>query len=606
MAKSGIVNFGSSLSTIQMWMEWRMSPIIGKNRSVFNYWVYAKYIPELNSGSASMMRYQADFKFKVFNGTVPTLDDEKFFDTYNYITINANETKQLFVAGFEIIHNDWLTAPYATFEGSAWCSTSKPIGEFYINTTIHMHPLLTVPDITIAPNFNDEQHPTITFNNPSGDNFRRLEACISLTGENDDIPFQEVDVYSTSHTFYLSESDFQILRDAVPEGSNSRSVIFILRAWYGTEYWDDRETRTFSITNGAPAISATYYDIDAECVALTHNNGTFIKGFSDLEFQVDGIPKKGATIVSYKTTNGSNSSTLQRDVFTNVSSNIITFSATDNHKQTGVLELPFDMIEYFPVSCSFSAENIKLDEDGDGTTATAEIEISGRFFNDCFGSEGETNFLKLEILHDGLEDWFELPDILWGDNIEGNEYKASFSVHGLNYKDSITFQCRASDKLTTATTNEKTLRLLPVFDWGENDFNFNVPVSFQGESMADFIIETGTASMGSNGTWYWSKWKSGKAECYGIRNYGNMAVSTAWGSMYCSADFQQSLPFGLFATAPTTNITISGSESGAGWICTQGNSSASEYSTETFNVCRPTSYTMQQVYISFQCIGRWK
>ena len=32
---------------------------------------------------------------------------------------------------------------------------------------------------------------------------------------------------------------------------------------------------------------------------------------------------------------------------------------------------------------------------------------------------------------------------------------------------------------------EKALKTLPVFDWGENDFNFNVPVNIDAEEKRD-------------------------------------------------------------------------------------------------------------------------
>ena len=38
-----------------------------------------------------------------------------------------------------------------------------------------------------------------------------------------------------------------------------------------------------------------------------------------------------------------------------------------------------------------------------------------------------------------------------------------------------------SDSLESATSDERTVRTIPIFDWGENDFNFNVPVTAQSD-----------------------------------------------------------------------------------------------------------------------------
>ena len=153
------------------------------------------------------------------------------------------------------------------------------------------------------------------------------------------------------------------------------------------------------------------------------------------------------------------------------------------------------------------------------------------------------------------------------------------------------------------------MRTTPVFDWGKDDFNFNVPVSIEGEPIADWIIETGTETMGSNGTWYWEKWNSGKACCYGVRNYGNMAVNVAWNSVYYSADaFNQSYPSGLFKQIPESKqIQVHYmSQPGGSWIMDSSAYAPSASSTGGFRIVCPSSVTMQQVRISFDIKGRWK
>ena len=133
----------------------------------------------------------------------------------------------------------------------------------------------------------------------------------------------------------------------------------------------------------------------------------------------------------------------------------------------------------------------------------------------------------------------------------------------------------------------------------------NGPLWVEGYNLNDFVHTSGTASMGSNGTWYWRKWNSGMAECWGVRNYGNMAVSTAWGSLYESSVFNQALPSGLFNAAPSVvNINIVSSQ-GAAWIV-QGYGSNSATQTGNFSVVRPVSGNLSQVYIGFHAIGRWK
>ena len=137
------------------------------------------------------------------------------------------------------------------------------------------------------------------------------------------------------------------------------------------------------------------------------------------------------------------------------------------------------------------------------------------------------------------------------------------------------------------------------------NFNFT-SFTINGDTIADYIIETGSESMGSNGTWYWSKWKSGKSECYGCRDYGRMAISTAWGNLYRSDIFAQNLPNNVFIRTPDIiNINLVSSSFG-GWICKHENASPSAITTGSFIVVRPTSGTTTMTYIGFHIIGAWK
>ena len=70
----------------------------------------------------------------------------------------------------------------------------------------------------------------------------------------------------------------------------------------------------------------------------------------------------------------------------------------------------------------------------------------------------------------------------WDDltpTLSSGSYTANGEITGLDYRLAYTIQVRAIDKLNTATADEQSVRAFPVYDWGENDFNFNVDCGLQ-------------------------------------------------------------------------------------------------------------------------------
>lgn len=137
--------------------------------------------------------------------------------------------------------------------------------------------------------------------------------------------------------------------------------------------------------------------------------------------------------------------------------------------------------------------------------------------------------------------------------------------------------------------------------------NYTGDISLDLDSiLGDYVIETGEEAMGTNGTWYWRKWASGKSEAWGCRNFGNTAVTTAWGNLYRSAVFTQDLPSKVFVRTPDSiNINIVHGNFG-GWICKHEQTAPSATTTGSFIWVRPASATVTPTNLGFYIIGEWK
>ena len=452
-------------------------------------------------------------------------------------------------------------------------------------------------EILTAPNFNDEENPTITYSNPLGNSMGTLEACIAnSTGGTVYVQYKSLTKTNSSYTFNLTDAERAVLRRAATKETLDIRFFIRCKITNNEEYTYSSLPRVLTIINAKPTLVPTAKVKDT---VLTGSTNKAIKGISDIDFAFNATAQKEATIVSYSVECGSKKGSAASGTLYDIESNTVKFTIEDSRGNVLTKNITLTLVDYVGLTCNQTATIELVGETG----AKINLTVSGNYFNSSLGATANTLQLQYRIKADGgsYGNWINITSISYS----GNTYKGTYTITGLSYDKSFVVQCRATDKITTINSVEYPINLTPIFDWGKSDFKFNVPVYIQGDEVNDFVIATGTEAMGSNGTWYWRKWKSGRAECYGKRNYGNMGVSTAWGSWFESATFSQTLPSGLFAAAPDVveaNIVSAG---GAGFI-TFFNAGLSATNTGSFTVCRPTSMTLSQVYIGFNVIGRWK
>ena len=576
------------------------------------------------------------------NSAYNTATYDGWIDFFNEWT----ETVSEFVINKGITINPYDKSWHTLTSGSFTVSHSKSSGKappiyvdglfdgtnttgFYVarGTIIQLTAIPVSVGISSAPNFTDAEgdNPTITYSVKSPSATTALAACISFDGTKDDIPYRDIDKNSSSYTFELTEEEREILRLGTLNGKNTRTVYFYIRSTVNGNTSTNKLGKTLTIVDAEPTMTEpAVIDMNDDTFALTKDRNTFIKGYSMAACQTHARPQKNADIVSYKFVNGSKVEERDEDLcaIPEVESDTFELSATDNRGLTTTKTLTRTLIEYTKPTCIQETE-IEIDPDvPSADRARIAITISGEFFNSTFGdAEGAVkNTPNVQIRHKIGEgeysEWTSVSSIIWETYTDGNTYRTSGNLSDLPYDKIITVQSRVVDSLESATTAEYPLKLDPVFHWSEDDFVFNVPVKFNagftsGDSTGDYVIETGTYKMGTNGTWYWRKWSSGRADCYGVRNFGNMGVSTAWGSLYRSAIFTQDLPkyedgSNIFKSAPEV-ITIDFSHGGmSAWVVKHEQTAPGADTTGSFMVVRAASATLSQVYLDFNIIGRWK
>lgn len=344
--------------------------------------------------------------------------------------------------------------------------------------------LPTIPrqaTLLTAPNFSDKDNPTITYSNPAGNAVTKLEACISLTGDAADVPYREISKTGTSYSFNLTEDERNTLRNAA-QSSNSITVYFYIRTTLGDNIYHHNLSRQFSINDADPIITANVVDTNETTIALTGDNKKLIKYYSNAKATMTAEAQKGAVIDESLCIirNGSNTGYGTEYTFNNVESNDFVFSTEDSRGNVGTLNLEPIMVNYIKPTCNIA--NNRPDALGNMTIA-----CSGNYFNGSFGAVQNTLTVQYRYYASGglWSDWF---DMTATKNVNSYYASVDFVIPNFNQQLSYTFETRTIDKLETISSTEASVKSMPIFHWGENDFVFEVPVTFN----------AGTTGGGSN------------------------------------------------------------------------------------------------------------
>lgn len=288
MASSGSFNT-SSYSGRYLTFNWSIaSQDIGNNRTVINWSV-------VGAGGSTTSWYKAgNFKVVINGSTVYETGQNDRISLYNGTTVASGQAT--------IWHNS---------DGTKSFSASVEAGIYTYARNVSgsgSWALTNIPrqaNLTSAPDFNDEQNPTINYSNPAGNSANNLDACISLTGSKDDVGYRAISKTGSSYTFNLTEAERNVLRNACTT-SNSRSVTFFVRTIIGGNTFYSTITKTLSIVNGNPTFSSSnisYKDNNSTTTAVTGNNQQLVQNLSKLLVTItSATAKKGASISKYEAT----------------------------------------------------------------------------------------------------------------------------------------------------------------------------------------------------------------------------------------------------------------------------------------------------------------
>ncbi len=259
-----------------------------------------------------------------------------------------------------------------------------------------------------------------------------------------------------------------------------------------------------------PIITASVVDVDSTTIALTGNANTLIKFFSNAQATMSAEAQGGATINNdmYVIRNGNKTGYGTTHIFENTENNVFTFSAEDSNGNIGTAKVTLPMVDYEKVTCNIA--NNRPDALGNMSVA-----CSGVCFNDTFGAVSNTLTAQYRYKTYGgtFSGWYDMSVTK-----NGNSYYASadFTIPSFNQNQLYSFETRATDKLMTTPSKTLTVKSIPLFHWGENDFVFEVPVTFNAG-----VAGATSAANAESDTYEGSKTITGNLRLKGTGNYGN-------------------------------------------------------------------------------------
>ena len=447
------------------------------------------------------------------------------------------------------------------------------------------------PIITSAPNFTDEDNPTIKYSTINGFVGSVVETCIaSSDGSTIYADYREVVVADGQYTFNLTNTERNNLRNA-SANSKTLSVRFYLRTTTAdnTKYYS-YSTKTLTIVNANPTFNVAYQDTNATTLAITNNNQQIIQNKSILEINItNATALKGASLVSVKTEIMGYNSTIPISTATknvaigniNASSNTnALITLTDSRGYTTTITLPITILAWQQPTAI-----ITLNRQQNFYTET-DITVDANY-----SSLDNKNTIAIKYRIKKTSDvnygaWTNLSDNVQATFNADNTYAWNVQVYVEDALGNNTYDNEIGIGLPICFI-DKILRSLGIncFPSGSNDI---------------FISGSPIVDSGSNANGDYIKYYDGTMICCKVVSK-SVAMTSAWGSLY-----EREMTRGDWAETFTARPYMSVfNRSSVGAMIESVGTGASATSCGSIYLARATSMT-NTVSVDVIGIGRWK
>lgn len=253
----------------------------------------------------------------------------------------------------------------------------------------------------------------------------------------------------------------------------------------------------------APTVSGTVVDTNATTLALTGGNDEntiLIRYKSTAKCTISATVKNSAE-VSTKTVNGY-ATTDDVKTFTSVSNDSFTFRVEDTRGYQASKVVSPTVISYIQLTCN------PIIKRPVATSNSMMLSLDGSMYRGSFGVYTNTLTIDFRYAEYGgsYSEWesIDTTNIVFGTST----YRSNGEIllgDTFDYRKNYDFQIRVRDGagdyiLSSVTKNVFVSRGIPIYDWGENDFNFNVPIMLHNVNILNIMYPVGAVYMHSSDT----------------------------------------------------------------------------------------------------------
>ena len=233
----------------------------------------------------------------------------------------------------------------------------------------------------------------------------------------------------------------------------------------------------------APQIAFTLQDINPATLALTGDPETLVRYMSHGQLHIEGDFCPGAYM--------DRAAVLYMDkwyygtehLFTGVATNYFKLWMQDSRGfETYAEHTRETFIPYIMLTNQTTAKRQSP------TGSLVDLTITGGYFDGSFGAADN----HLQVRYKIADYEHQLEDAPWQTltpTVENGTFRAQITLEDIPYTKSCYVQTQVADALNNVSQTVKIGKGLPVFDWGEEDFRFHVPVIFTASDGTAFSLD---------------------------------------------------------------------------------------------------------------------